>query len=152
MSIRTRIFGPGADEPLLRTKSPKGVKPDMLDSVPVPRAESRRGNARGGDRHRLTSEQAILRHDGREHVVELVNLSAGGAMIRGDAELVLWDHVQLVLGEEGELDCAVRWIKGNQAGLEFAHETTIDCDQDEHDDLLRAVIRKSFPHLEVQLE
>ena len=152
MSIRTRIFGPGADEPLLRAKAPKGAKFDMLDSVLVTRAESRRGNARGADRHRLTSEQAILRHGDHEHVIELVNLSGGGAMIRGEFELTLWDHVGLLLGENGELDCAVRWIKGDQAGLEFAHETRIDCDSDEHDELLRAVIRKSFPDLEIALE
>ena len=151
MSIRTRIFGAGADEPLLRAKAPKGAKPEMLDSVCVPRAESRRGNARGGDRHRLSAEQAILRHDGNEHVVELVNLSGGGAMVRGHLDLVLWDHVSLVLGDHGELDCAVRWIKGDQAGLEFAHETRIDCDEHEHDALLRAVIRKSFPGVEIAL-
>jgi PilZ domain len=153
MSIRTRIFGPGADEPLLRAKSPKGAKADMLNTVLVPRGETRRGNVRGGDRHRLTSEQAILRHDGHDHMVELVNLSAGGAMIRGDLDLMLWDHVRLVLGEHGELDCAVRWLKDDTAGLEFAHETRVDCDSDdEHDELLRAVIRKSFPDVEVALE
>jgi hypothetical protein len=152
MSIRTRIFGPGADEPLLRSKAPKGARPEMLDSVIVPRSESRRTNARGGDRHRLTEEQAILRHAGEDHVVELVNLSRGGAMIRGEIDFMLWDHVCLVLGDHGELDCAVQWIKDNAAGLEFAHETRIDCDRDEHDALLRAVIRKSFPDVEVALE
>ena len=152
MSIRTRIFGPGADEPLLPDKTPRGARPDMLHSVLVPRAETRRGNVRGADRHRLTAEQAILTHDGHEHVIELVNLSRGGAMIRGEFDLMLWDHVGLVLGEHGDLDCAVRWIKGDCAGLEFAHETRIDCDHDEHDDLLRAVIRKSFPDLEIALD
>jgi hypothetical protein len=152
MSIRTRIFGPGADEPLLRSKAPKGARPEMLDSVTVPRSESRRTNARGGDRHRLTAEQAILRYAGEDHVVELINLSRGGAMIRGEIDFMLWDHVCLVLGEHGELDCAVQWIKNNAAGLEFAHETRIDCDRDEHDELLRAVIRKSFPDVAVALE
>jgi len=148
MSIRTRIFGPGADDPLLPIKTPKGAKPDMLDSVPVPRAESRRGNSRNRDRHRLTSEHAIVRRGGEEQVVELVNLSAGGAMVRGDLGAALWDEVRLVLAEDGELDCAVRWIKGDTFGLEFAAETRIDCEQEERDELLRAVIRKSFPHLE----
>ena len=152
MSIRTRIFGPGADEPLLRTKAPKGTRPEMLDSVIVPRSESRRTNARGGDRHRLNAEQAILRHDGHEHVVELVNLSKGGAMIRGEIDFMLWDHVCLILGDHGELDCAVQWIKDNSAGLEFAHETRVDCDRDDHDALLRAVIQKSFPDVEIALE
>ena len=93
ISLRTRIFGPGADEPLLRTKAPKGAKNDMLDSVTVPRAETRRADGRGRDRHRLTAEQAVLRHNEHEHVIELVNLSAGGAMIRGELDLMLWDHL-----------------------------------------------------------
>jgi hypothetical protein len=152
MSIRTRIFGPGADEPLLRAKAPKGAKPDTLDSVSVARAESRRTNARGGDRHRLTAEQAMLRHNDHDLVVEVVNLSGGGAMIRGTVDLVLWDHVTLVLGDHGEIDCAVRWIKDDSAGLEFAHETRVDCDPQDHDELLRAVIRKSFPDVEIALE
>ena len=152
MSIRTRIFGPGADEPLLRAKTPKGAIPDSLDSVRVPRAETRRANARGRDRHRLSSEHAILRHEDREQDVELVNLSAGGAMIRGCAlDLMLWDHVHLVLGEGAGVECAVRWIKDDRVGLEFAHETRIDCDEDTHDELLLAVIRKTFPDVEVSL-
>jgi hypothetical protein len=73
-------------------------------------------------------------------------------MIRGELDLMLWDHVVLVLGDHGEIDCAVRWLKDNSAGLEFAHETRIDCDPHAHDDLLRAVIRKSFPDVEVSLE
>ena len=153
MSIRTRIFGPGADEPLLSVKKPKGAKADTLDSVSIARGECRRGNARGGDRYRLTAEEALLRLPNGEHVVELVNLSAGGAMVRCELELLLWDHVGLVLGDEGEVDCAVRWIKGDRVGLEFAHETRIDCDSEDHDELLRAVIRKSFPELaDVPLE
>jgi hypothetical protein len=153
MSIRTRIFGPGADDPLLGSKKPKGAKADTLNSVVVARAECRRGNARGRDRHRLSSEQAILRHGGAETIVELINLSAGGAMIRGKFELQLWDHVGLAFDENGELDCAVRWIKGDSVGLEFAHETRIDCDQETRDTMLRAVIQKSFPDAaEIALE
>jgi hypothetical protein len=93
------------------------------------------------------AEQAILRHHDQDHIIELVNLSAGGAMVRGQLDLMLWDHVGLVLGKDGELDCAVRWIKGDRFGLEFAHETRIDCHDDDRDALLRAVIHKSFPDL-----
>ena len=152
MSIRTRIFGRGADEPLLRAKAPRGAKAEMLDTVLVPRAESRRGNARGGDRHRLTAEQSVLRHRGQEHVVELVNLSGGGAMIRGALDLKLWDSVALVLGGDDALDCAVRWLKADRAGLEFAHETRIECDPATRNDLLRNVISKSFPDVEIALD
>lgn len=41
----------------------------------------------------------------------------------------------------------MRWIKGDRVGLEFAHETRIDCDRQSRDELLRAVIRKSFPEV-----
>lgn len=153
MSIRTRIFGPGADLPLLPSKNPKGTLADTLDSVLVRRGECRRGNARSADRHRLSSEQAKLRHGDQEIAIDLVNLSAGGAMIRGNVELRLWDHVVLLLGVGGELECAVRWVKNDSIGLEFAHETRIDCDKEDRDELLRAVIWKSFPHAaEIQLE
>lgn len=146
MNIRAKIYGSSVpEEPIFRDKRPNGAKADTLTSISVRREEARRGNSRRKDRHRLTSEQAVLRHSGEEHVVDLINLSAGGAMIGGVPELVLWDHVSLVLGEEGALECAVRWIKDDQAGLEFAHETCIDCDADSRDELLRAVIRKSFP-------
>jgi hypothetical protein len=146
MNIRAQIFGGGTpQDAIVREKRPKGAKADTLTSISVRREESRRSNNRRKDRHRLTSEHAVLRHDGAEHDVELVNLSAGGAMIRDVPELMLWDHVSLVLGEEGALECAVRWIKDGQAGLEFAHETCIDCDEESRDELLRAVIRKSFP-------
>jgi hypothetical protein len=145
MNIRAKIFGNEAEEPILRAKQPKGARADTLSSVAVGREESRRSNDRQRDRHRLTAEQAIVRHNGREHVIELVNLSAGGAMVRGKFEPMMWDQVGLVLGDEGEIDCAVRWLKEDRVGLEFAHETRIDCDQESRDELLRAVIRKSFP-------
>src|SRR5438045_9588073 len=82
MSIRTRIFGPGADDPLLPAKRPKGAQPDTLNSIAIARTESRRGNARSGDRHRLKAELATLRHEGIDHQVEGVNVSGGGAMAR----------------------------------------------------------------------
>ena len=153
MSIRTRSFGPGADEPLLSTKKPNGAKADALDPSLIRRTECRRGNERSADRHRLTSEQVLLRHQGQEIAIDLVNLSAGGAMIRGDLELQLWDPVELVLGEGGALDCAVRWIADGSVGLEFAEETRIDCDHGARNELLRAVIKRSFPEAaEIALE
>jgi len=118
-----------------------------LAGVQIPRAECRRGNQRGGDRHRLSAEQAILIHNLSEDIVEVVNLSAGGAMINTTLDLTLWDRVGLVLGGEDVIDCAVRWIKGPRVGLEFAHETRIDCDHETRDELLRGVIRKSFPNV-----
>ena len=124
---------------------------DALARVKVPRSESRRGNHRGGDRHRLSSEAAKAVYKRKSHDVEVVNLSRGGAMVRCGFKPKLWDMVELKLGEGLGMEGAVRWIKGDSIGLEFAHETRIECDPEERAALLLAVIQRSFPD-EVSLE
>ena len=125
---------------------------DALDGVRVPRSETRRGNHRGGDRHRLNGETATAVHDGETFDVEVVNLSSGGAMVRCGFPLKLWDMVELRLGDGPGLEGAVRWIKGGSIGLEFAHETKIECDPKQRAELLLAVIQRSFPDDEVRLD
>jgi hypothetical protein len=118
---------------------------DSLDSVAVPRSEVRRGDHREVDRHRLSSESSTIVYEGAEHDVEVVNLSSGGAMIRCGFAPKLWDLVDLQLGDGLGLQGAVRWIKGDCIGLEFAHETRIECSRKERSELLLAVIQRSFP-------
>ena len=145
--------GPGplvvADKHAKVNSSAKG-----LAAVVVPRAENRRTNQRGGDRHRLSDEQAVVRRKGKRHVVDLINLSQGGAMVRGKFTAKLWDRVDLILGvtagKSNEVECAVRWIRGDRFGLEFAHETRVECDSKTLDDLLLQVIRHSFPDVEIK--
>ena len=150
MNIRARIFGGKVEQaPLVQAKKPKGAKADTLNSVSVTREEYRRGDTRDGDRHRLPDEQVRVTHGGRDHQVQLVNLSGGGAMVEGGLEPMLWDRVDLHLGENGTIECAVRWIKGKRIGLEFAHETRIDCSAQDRATILRAVIARSFPEVEI---
>jgi hypothetical protein len=150
MNIRAKIFGGNSpvDEPLLRAKTPKGAKADELHSIAVPRETRRRSNSRAGDRHRLSGERARISHEGREIEVELLNLSGGGAMVTGPFEPLLWDRVDLTLGQDGTIECAVRWIREGRVGLEFAHETRLDCGPDQVASVLREVIARSFPELE----
>lgn len=138
---------PGKPDQLLPTKHGHGAEADDLSSVDVPREETRAHNHRWDDRHRLTGETATVRYRGEEHEVSLVNLSAGGAMIRGTLDLKLWDNVELILGEGGSIECAVRWVRRDKFGLEFAHETQIRCGKDQRDALLLDVIQRSFPDL-----
>lgn len=132
-------------DPLVRGKKGRGAAEDDISSVEIPRSESRSHNQRDDDRHRLDQETAAARFDGEEHQIDLINLSGGGAMIRADFKPRLWERVDLVLGEGGEIECAVRWLKGDRVGLEFAHETKIDCDPEDRDRLLLDVIHRSFP-------
>ena len=151
-------LGTGRAEPVLakhkrRETDPKAAR---LGDIKVARSESRSSNERKTDRHRLTDEQAVVRRKDKRHVVELINLSHGGAMVAGDIKAKLWDKVALVLSDEnesgaGEIECAVRWIRDSRYGLEFAHETQVECDGETLDELLRQVIRHSFPGVELKL-
>lgn len=154
MNIRAKIFGGVAKEedPLVvAAKKPRGAKADTLNSVPVAREEARRANTRSGDRHRLPDQQVRLTHKGKSVVVQLVNLSGGGAMVSGNFKPKLWDRVELHLGEDSVVECAVRWLKGDRVGLEFAHETRLDCSVGEQAALLREVISRSFPEVEFEI-
>jgi len=151
MNIRAKIFGGQKDEiPLVRAKKPKGAKADALSSISVAREEARRSNNRDEDRHRLPDERVSVIHEGKTYGVQLVNLSGGGAMVAGEFEPKLWDHVELHLGENGTIECAVRWIKSGRVGLEFAHETRLDCSANEQGEVLRRVIAKSFPDIDFE--
>jgi hypothetical protein len=152
MNIRAKIIRgeKGAKEPVLQAKKPKGVKSDELLSIPVPRESRRRTNSRAEDRHRLSGERTRVTHNGAEHDVELINLSGGGAMVSGPLEPILWDRVDLHLGEHGTIECAVLWIRDGRIGLEFAHETRLDCAPGEVAKLLRDVIARSFPDVALE--
>lgn len=130
-----------------RRSTPVG-EDEHLHDVVIPRAEIRAADHRYEDRHRLAREAAItIRHKRKRHEVKLVNLSGGGAMIECDAPFKLWDKVVLELAggdPRGKLECAVRWLKGGRAGLEFAPETQINADSDTCDALLREVLDRSF--------
>jgi hypothetical protein len=151
MNIRSKIFGGGKSEeesPVVQAKKPRGAKADALHSISVAREVTRQADTRDEDRHRLPDEQVRVTYKDRDHQVQLVNLSGGGAMVASDFEPKLWDRLQLHLGENGTIDCAVRWIKGDRIGLEFAHETRLDCSADKQAAVLREVIVRSFPDLE----
>ncbi|HZC37064.1 MAG TPA: PilZ domain-containing protein, partial [Sphingomicrobium sp.] len=147
MNIRAKIFGDDDEPVLVGEKKPRGAKAKELRSVVVPREDRHRSNSRYEDRHRLMNEQVRLTHKGRRRKVELINLSGGGAMVSGDFKPKLWDRVELHLGENGTIECAVCWVREDRIGLEFAHETRLDCSPNEQTNVLREVIARSFPDI-----
>lgn len=149
-SFRSAILtgkGLHSGDPIVRQKKKRGASEDDLSTIPVTRSEKRRANQRDDDRHRLEQESARARFDDDEYEVEVINLSGGGAMIRCDFAPRLWARVDLIFAEGAEIECAVRWIREDRVGLEFAHETRIDCDPKARDALLLDVIHRSFPDI-----
>jgi hypothetical protein len=151
--IRQQILGGERPErrSLLGTKRKKGAHAEAgLTSVEISREEHRQASTRDGDRHRLPDHQVRVVHKRKSYDVQLVNLSGGGAMIAGGIEPMLWDRVDLHLGEDGVIECAVRWLKGGRIGLEFAHETRLDCSDEAKTKLLRAVLDQNFRDIEIE--
>ena len=131
--------------PAMPAKKPSGASDKGLGSIPVAREEVRSVNHRDDDRHRLQAEEAVIQVGRKLHPVELVNLSGGGAMIRTDAALNMWQKLFLVLGDCDPVEAAVRWIRGDRIGLEFAHETQIGGDEATRNAMLLDVLKRSFP-------
>jgi len=146
-SFRASVLSGGErPSPVVASKQAKRNElHDGLGAVGVARAEGRRGNHRGADRLPLGRTAARVRKGRSTYDVSLVNLSGGGAMIEADLKARLWDKLTLILGDHGEIECAVRWLRDKRFGLEFAHETRIDCDAITRDETLREVIRNNFP-------
>jgi PilZ domain len=148
--FRSAILGGGLHapaNPLVVDKHGRKAVGDQLASVEIPRDSARNADHRDEDRHRLARETATVGYKGRTLEVDLINLSGGGAMIEADIGPRLWDRVDLYLGEGSPIECAVRWLRGGRIGLEFAHETRLECGVEERDAVLLDVIRRSFPEL-----
>ena len=150
-SFRAEVLGGEKRKLVVKEKNPRqGGSGDLSGSV-VPRTEVRAADHRDADRHRLVDQSAVVTFEGRRHTVEVVNLSAGGAMVRCGLVPHLWDMMELELGEGYALECAVRWLREGCIGLEFAHETQIECTPDERAAVLLEVIQQSFPEQQVHL-
>lgn len=147
MNIRAEIFGGRSERKLLQEKRPKRSDTKGLVDVAIARTESRRSNNRDQDRFRLNEALFTVSYEGADYEARVVNLSGGGAMISSELHPKIGERLQLRLGGsvEGSIECAVRWIKGDRLGLEFAHETQLHCAEDEKAALLRDVINRDFP-------
>ncbi len=143
------LGGAGAppSNPLVTEKNGGTANGQRLGSFEITRDARHSANHRDQDRHRLARETAIIGYKGKKLEADLINLSAGGAMVEADVNPRLWDRVDLYLGEGSPIECAVRWLRKNRIGLEFAHETHLECDAEQRDALLIDVIRRSFPDL-----
>lgn len=86
-------------------------------------AEKSSASAAGFRRARAERRRLLrigtLEHGSRKHRVRLRNISAGGALVECSVSLVAGTLVLLDIGIEELLEAEVRWMRGNQAGLQF---------------------------------
>lgn len=137
----------GIASPLATAKKQRnGANRDSLISVEVPRHETRSVNQREEDRHRLAEDQVAIRHGNGLCKAQLINLSSGGAMIVAPISPNIWDRVDLLFDKTTRIESAVIWIRAERIGLEFAHETGIDCAPALRTEILRKVIERNYPN------
>lgn len=145
MQLTKRSQSTGANL-VLKRKRRRQFKGLDLSDIAVRREETRCSDSREQAREPIERTKVQLTFRGRLRGVELVNLSAGGAMIACGFKPNLCEHLDLHLGNSGVIECLVRWVKGGRIGLEFAHETQLHCTEDQQSALLLSVIHHVFPN------
>lgn len=92
----------------------------FLDGSMIPRSETRSIDERAELRHPSLSSTAVLEFRGRKHVVRLVNLSRGGAMVIFAAMPHIGEEVRLHLLGRSQVLAHVRWVREGRIGVSFA--------------------------------
>ena len=114
-----------------------------LGAVAIARRGPRSVHQRHEDRHILEGTKARAQIDGREHEVDLLNLSSNGVMIGFDGKVDIGQEIRLVIAECAPITTAVRWVRRERIGLEFMAETTIIAEAGVQDFILKAIAREN---------
>ncbi len=91
-----------------------------LDGSMVPRRVTRYVDHRSEPRMETELETAVLQHRGRLHTVELLNVSASGAMLIFSLIPYIGETIRLRLGGRGQLSATVCWVRDGKIGVSFA--------------------------------
>jgi len=92
----------------------------FLDGGMIPRSGQRKIDERVDVREPAESSTAVLEFRGRRHVVRLVNVSVGGAMVIFPHVPNIGERLPLQLLDRGIVSTQVRWVKDGRIGLSFA--------------------------------
>lgn len=96
----------------------------QLHGAMIPRSVRRMFEERGEQRIETESQTGVLALRGKNHVVQLVNLSRSGAMVRFAADAHIGEIVTLQLLDRGTIDGQVRWLRDGRMGVGFGRPLT----------------------------
>lgn len=91
-----------------------------LDGGMIPRTVRRMFDERGEERVEADSQTVVLGHRGQEHVVQLVNISASGAMVIFSGMPHIGEEVSLQLLGRDAIAGHVMWVRDGRIGVNFA--------------------------------
>ena len=92
----------------------------QLHGAMIPRSVRRMFDERGEERIETESQTGVISLRGKNHVVQLVNLSRSGAMVRFACEAHIGESVTLQMLDRGTIDGQVRWLRDGRMGIGFA--------------------------------
>ena len=95
----------------------------MLNGSMIPRTVRRIFDERSEPREATGSQTATLELRGARHEVQLVNMSASGAMIALDAAPRIGEEIALDMGERGRVLGQICWVRDGHVGVTFAAGT-----------------------------
>lgn len=90
-----------------------------LEGAMIPRTVKRMFDERSEPREAADSATAVLEHDGRRHVVRIVNLSRSGAMVIFPLMPHIGAQIRLQLLGRGPQSGRVRWVRDGRIGITF---------------------------------
>lgn len=90
-----------------------------LDGSMIPRSVKRMFDERSEDREDAHSATAVLEHEGRRHVVRVVNVSPSGAMVIFPAMPHIGDKIRLQLLGRSPQAGSIRWVRDGRVGITF---------------------------------
>lgn len=85
----------------------------------IPRTVRRMFDHRSEPREEAVPLKALLSLRGKNHPVELVNLSPSGAMVLYAGDARIGEAVRLQLIDRGGTDGQVRWLRDGRMGIYF---------------------------------
>jgi hypothetical protein len=90
-----------------------------LDGSMVPRRVKRHVDQRCEPREDVEFQTAVLEHRGRRHTVEILNLSASGAMLIFSLIPYIGETIRLQLGGRDQVSGTVCWVRDGRIGVTF---------------------------------
>jgi hypothetical protein len=91
-----------------------------LDGSMVPRSVTRYVDHRSEPRFEPESQTALLWLRGRKHMVEVLNLSASGAMLIFSLIPHIGETIRLELVGRGQVSGTVCWVRDGKIGVSFS--------------------------------
>ncbi|QNM82047.1 PilZ domain-containing protein [Sphingomonas sabuli] len=95
-----------------------GIK--YLDGAMVPRAVARHVDHRCEPRVDTPAQAAVVWLRGRRHPVQLLNLSASGAMFTFRLIPHIGETIRIELSGHGDVSARVCWVRDGHVGVSFA--------------------------------